>query len=109
MTNKREPMSDLGQHIFDMAVGMNRVYAAGLGIDLPGHHAQVERMQANLDNPLKGDFERSVPSLPEGKAACERPSCERIVAEDEVCEHGYCNRCWNEHCDTCIAEREGLV
>lgn len=93
----REPMSDLGQHIFDIAVAMNRAYAAGLGIDLPGHHAQVERLQEKLDSyPPKSDnseLEHSVPSLPEGKAACERLSCQRIVGQDELSERGWCEQC----------------
>lgn len=97
---KRPPMSDLGQHIFDMAVGMNKVFAAGLGIDLDGHHAQLGRMQEKLDScPLKSDnseFERSVPSLPEGKAACVRYSCQRILDQDQLDERGRCPQCRKE-------------
>lgn len=84
MTGKREPMSDLGQHIFDMGAAMNRVNVAGLGISLPEHHAQVERMQGKLD---------SCPPLPEGKAACERLSCQRIVDQEQLSGRGWCPQC----------------
>ncbi len=94
MTDQPKPLvSDLGQFIFDMAVAMNKVYAAGLGIDRAGHYAQVERMQEKLDNAPASEFERSVPSLPEGKAACARLSCQRICDQEELSERGYCLQC----------------